>query len=48
MGSGEDYEQKKSVRKGEIFGTMEGMHGRGRHMGKQRKFEECDGASQRI
>ena len=34
MGSGEDHKQKKGVRKGEIFGTMEGMHSRRRHMGE--------------
>jgi len=48
MESGEDHEQKKGMRKEEIFGTMERMHGGGRHMGKQRKSKECDGASRRI
>ena len=45
MGSGEDHEQKKGARKGEILGTMEGMHGGREHMGEQRKSEERDGAS---
>ena len=27
---------------------MEGMHSRGRHMGEQRKSEECNGAGRRI
>ena len=29
--------------KGQIPSMMEGMHGRRRHLGEQRKFEECDG-----
>jgi len=48
MGGGKDHEQKKDVRKREIFGTMERMHGGRRHMGKQGKLEECNGISRRI
>ena len=48
MGGGKDHEQKKDVRKREIFGTMERMHGGRRHMGEQGKLEECDGISRRI
>jgi len=36
------------MRKGEILGTMEGMYGGRRHIGKQGKLEECDGTSRRV
>ena len=48
MGSREDYKQEKSIRKGQVLGTMEGMYGQGRYLGEQREFEEYNGTSQRI
>jgi len=33
------------MRKRQILGTIEGMHGQGRYLGEQRKLEECNGVS---
>jgi len=41
MESGENIEQKKSPRKGQISSLMERFHGRRRHMGESGKPEEC-------
>jgi len=41
MESGEDIEQKKGPRKGQISSLMERFHGRGRYMRESRKPEEC-------
>jgi len=43
-----DYEQEKSMGKGQVPSMMEGMHRRRRHLGEQRKFEEYNGVGQRI
>jgi len=40
MRDGEDYEQKKSTRKGQILGMMEEMYSGREYVGEQRKSEE--------
>jgi len=48
MGGRENYEQKKSMRKGQVFGAMERIHSRKRHLEKQGEPQECNGIGKRI
>ena len=43
-----EVEKIMNKRKGQVPSTIEGMHGRRRHLREQRKFEECDGVGRRI
>ena len=45
MGSEKDYEQEKSMRKGQVPSAMERMYSRKRYLGEQKKSEEHDGVS---
>jgi len=48
MGSRENYEQKESMRKGQVFSVIERMYNRRRYLGKQRGPEEYNGIGRRI
>ena len=48
MGSGENIEQKKGPRKGQISSLMERFHGGGRYMGELGKPEECWRLAERV
>ena len=40
--------KKKNKRSREVLSIVESIHSRGRHMGKERKFEKCRGSHKRI
>jgi len=48
MEGGKDHEQKKGMRKKQVFSTMERIYSGRRHMREQGKFEEHHGVSRRI
>ena len=48
MGSGKDYKQKKSMRKGQVPNAIERMYSKRKYLGEQGKSKERDRVSQRI
>ena len=48
MGGRENLEQAMSKRKGQILGTLEGIHGGVRYLGRKRKFGKHKRSNQRI
>jgi len=44
MGGKENYKQKEDVGEKQVLSTMKRIHGKRKHLGKQKKFEECNEA----
>ena len=48
MRSRKDIEQEKDEGSSKVFDMVERLYGRGRYLGKKRKFEKHRGVDQRV